>query len=371
MAIKYATSRTADISGIIREIDQPNIKVVIYFFSMEFELSAPHKAFTQAFPRAACMGASMNGGYSPAGVLDTGIIALSFSTEEVAEASVFLQEKVREDPVQAARNLIDDFKHQFGYRIDNPSVYLGILFVDGLCLGELITQELLLETAINFPIVGGAAAENFTFVRTLVSANERISGDGVTLMVMKMNIPFVCGHFMHYIPEKTSYIVTRAEPKKRILWELDGKPAAEVYTKAIGVSNINKLDSTLFALHPFGVVVSNDIYARSLLSVTKDGGGLNLYCGVEAGTRLHILRQGDIIAHARNVIHEMEDYLPNIEGAIIFNCAFRLLELQALGKHEEFCNVFSGLKFIGFNTYGEELFSYYNQTLTTVFFGRY
>jgi hypothetical protein len=37
MAIKTSARNTLDIEGIVKEIDQPDIKAVIYFFSVEYE----------------------------------------------------------------------------------------------------------------------------------------------------------------------------------------------------------------------------------------------------------------------------------------------------------------------------------------------
>jgi hypothetical protein len=38
-------------------------------------------------------------------------------------------------------------------------------------------------------------------------------------------------------------------------------------------------------------------------------------------------------------------------------------------KLDAFNGVFSGMPFIGFNTFGEELFTHHNQTLTALFIG--
>ena len=38
-------------------------------------------------------------------------------------------------------------------------------------------------------------------------------------------------------------------------------------------------------------------------------------------------------------------------------------------KVEAFNEAFAGMPFIGFNTYGEELFTHHNQTLTALFIG--
>ena len=77
MAIKVASFQNWNIEGIIDEINQPDIKAVLYFFSPVFEKNEPHgisvaQALSKAFPGAACIGASMIGGWSSTGSASTG-----------------------------------------------------------------------------------------------------------------------------------------------------------------------------------------------------------------------------------------------------------------------------------------------------------
>jgi hypothetical protein len=100
-----------------------------------------------------------------------------------------------------------------------------------------------------------------------------------------------------------------------------------------------------------------------------DGKGLQFYCSIDESTRVHLLKRGDIIAHARKSLEDARQYLSNIQGALLFNCVLRYIETQELGKIDEFNRVFESVSFAGFNTYGEEYFTHHNQTLTAVFFG--
>ncbi|MDR0562698.1 MAG: hypothetical protein LBG73_08425, partial [Spirochaetaceae bacterium] len=77
MAIKTASRTQYDIEGIIKEINQPNVKAVVYFFSTEFERYKPQDALKQAFPGAVCIGSSMVGGYSNFGAMEKGVCAMS------------------------------------------------------------------------------------------------------------------------------------------------------------------------------------------------------------------------------------------------------------------------------------------------------
>ncbi len=369
MPIKVSSRTNADIDSVVKEIDQRDVRVVIYFFSVDLERIKPHEKFKRAFPRAVCIGASMIGGWSSSNALETGITAMSLSSEEVDETFVSFREGVKKDPKGAAREVIEDLKRKIGRRQVNPEDYLGIVLFDGLCLGEEVIRELTVEDGFVFPIIGGAAADQLDFKTTFIACDDRLSGDGVLVLVMKMRIPFYYNHYVHYVPTGHSFVVTRAEPSRRIVWEIDGQPAAPYYARLLGLKDAAELRHGHFARNPLGVVIGDTVYARSPNAV-MEGTGLQFYCYIEAGTRVSMLKQGDILDNARKALEEARDYVPNLQGAILFNCVLRYLEMKELNKLKDFNDVFKPLDFIGFNTYGEELFTHHNQTLTAVFFGR-
>jgi hypothetical protein len=368
MAIKVASRNTLDIEGIAKEIDQVDIKVVIYFFSSEFEKNEPQKALKRALPNAACIGASMIGGWSTQRAVEKGIVAMSLSSSEVAEVITSFQTGVKENPTRSAINAIEELKRRLRGQI-NPNEYLGLIFFDGLCMGEKIMKEFSMEKRLNIPFVGGAAADELSFVKTLVALDERISGDGLAVMILKMKIPFFFNHYVHCVPTTISFTVTRSETERRIVWELNGEDAAAYYAKILNLSGVDKLNVDIFAKNPVGVKVGDRVYVRSPSSIV-DGKGLYFYCYIESGTKLFLLKRGDIISTTKNILPECNNFLPaGIQGILLFNCVFRYSELKELRKLDEYNKIFSGNNFIGFNTYGEELFIHHNQTLTAIFFG--
>jgi hypothetical protein len=369
MAIKTASRSSFDIEGIINEIRQDTVKVIIYFFSVEFERHEPQKAFKKAFPQAACIGSSMIGGWSPGGAMEKGICAMSFSEDEVAEVFTAFQEGVKADPVRTAKGAINELKRKSGIRGTNPDEYLGLIFFDGLCQGEAIIKEFSLEKAFNLAFIGGAAADELAFNKTLVGLDDRLSGDGLAVMIMKMKIPFFFNHYVHYLPTRTSFTITKSETSKRIVWEINGEPAVPYYAKITGLSDPSKIDFDHFSKHPLGIPVGDTVFARSPKAVI-DGKGLLFYCYVESGTTVCLLKQGDIIDNTQKAVREAGEFLPDVQGALLFNCVLRYLELKELRKLDAFNNAFKGLNFIGFNTFGEELITHHNQTLTAVFFGK-
>jgi|TergutMp193P3_1026864.scaffolds.fasta_scaffold02340_4 signal transduction histidine kinase/CheY-like chemotaxis protein len=368
MAVKVTSLKDWDVNKIIDGIWQPNVMAVIYFFSPSFEKYEPQKAIATTFPDAVCVGASMCGGWSTDGAVKTGITLMSLSSDEVEKVFVTFQEKVKKDPIKSAHAAITDLKRKTaGYKI-NSDEYLGLIFFDGLCLGELIMKEFTMEKDLNMAFIGGAAADEMTFTRTLVGFGNKLSDDGLVVLILKMNIPFFFNHYVHYLPTNNSFTITRVEIMQRIAWEINGEPAADFYARQVGVKDASKLTVEIFAKNPLGLILGDSIYIRSP-NVVVGGKGLQFYCYIEAGTKVFLLKQGDIIANAKKSIAVTTQFLPGIQGCLLFNCVQRHLELIEHDKIDEFNSVFSNYPMIGFNTYGEELFTHHNQTLTAVFFG--
>ncbi|MCL2809072.1 MAG: ATP-binding protein, partial [Treponema sp.] len=368
MAVKVTSLREWDINKIKDGIGQPNVKAVIYFFSLSLEECEIHKELTEAFPEAVCFGASMHGGWSSKGAVKTGITIMSLSSDEVAETYFSFREGVKKYPTLTAQVAINDLKHATRGQQINPDEYLGIIFFDGLCLGELIIKEFTMEKDLNLAFIGGAAADEMTFTNTLVCANGNVSSDGLVAVILKMKIPFFFNHYVHYLPTTVSFTINRVEIMQRIAWEINGEPAAEFYARKVGVKNVQDLTMEVFARHPLGLILGDSIYIRSP-NLVVGGTGLQFYCYIEAGTKVFLLRQGDIIANAQSSIQDAAQFLPGIQGCLLFNCIQRHLELIEKNKIDIFNNVFNEYAMIGFNTYGEELFTHHNQTLTAVFFG--
>jgi len=368
MAVKVTSLQDWDTERAIIGVWQPNVKVVVYFFSLSLEKLEIQKALADAFPDAVCIGASMHSGWSSDGAIETGVAIMSLSSDEVAEVYFTFQEEVKRDPLLAAHAAIDDLiKKTSGHSI-NPDEYLGLIFFDGLCLGEVIMKEFSMEKKLNMAFVGGAAADNLTFTKTLVSAGDKLSHDGLIAAVLKMKIPFYFNHYVHYLPTDNSFTITRVEIMQRIAWEINGEPAAEFYARQVGVKDASELTIEIFAKNPLGLILGDSVYIRSP-NLIIGGKGIQFYCYIEAGTKVFLLKQGDIIANAEKSISGAAQFLPGIQGCLLFNCIQRHLELVEKNQIDAFNNVFSGYPMIGFNTYGEELFTHHNQTLTAVFFG--
>jgi hypothetical protein len=368
MAVLTSATTDTRIESVLDSISQNDVKIVIYFFSLDYKERNIQKTVKDRFPEAVCLGSSMIGAWGPAGPMERGFTAMSLSGQEVDFAVSSFREQVKSKPRKAAQEIIEDISRQLPADDVNPAEYVGFVLVDGLALGELVMKEFSTARKFSFPLVGGASADELTFTETLVAHDSRMSGDGVCVAVMKMKVPFFYDHFVHYLPTDKEFLITQADPGRRVVWEIDHEPAADYYARMLGLSGPNAIEHIHFSRNPLGVVIGDTVYTRSPNAVI-DGKGLQFYCFIEAGTKMRLLRQGDILANARAALQSARDHVGPVRGAILFNCVLRYLEMKEDNKLDDFHQEFSSIPYIGFNTYGEELFTHHNQTLTALFIG--
>ena len=87
--------------------------------------------------------------------------------------------------------------------------------------------------------------------------------------------------------------MTDADPNTRQVFEINGEPAASVYSNMLGVP-IDALEHEVFSLHPLAVKIGGEYYIRSIQRVNKDFYSLSFYCAVDIGIVLNEVELIDI-----------------------------------------------------------------------------
>lgn len=242
----------------------------------------------------------------------------------------------------------------------------GVLLLDGLLRAEERVAALLHGASGGLPIVGGSAADGWRFERTLVfdgvSFREGIAVLGV----------FECGsagstfRFGHHESLGLRSVVTRADPSRRVVYELDAAPAAEVYAKLLGVE---ALTPDVVAGHPLLVRVGGtEYYARSVRD--WDGGGaMTMFCALETGTVVHAGRACDLVSTLEGQIAGLRPGGVEPGLVVAFDCIQRRMEVESRGDESRLASVVAGAPLVGFSTYGEQHHGLHvNYTMTGVAF---
>ncbi|MGW1554259.1 FIST C-terminal domain-containing protein [Streptomyces sp. NPDC002346] len=249
----------------------------------------------------------------------------------------------------------------------DPAHHFGFLLVDGVHAAEEQVNDMLGNAAPLLDFVGGSAGDDFALHATWVAVGRDVSYDGVALMVCRSAVPFRIVKTCSFTPAGTVLRVTSATPALRTVHAFDGRPAAQAYADAVGVP-VESLEVDVFMEHPVGLMLDGQPWIRTPQAATPDG-GLRFWAQILPGMEVDLMRSGNLLADTRTALRRTRLDLGGASGAVLFNCGFRRLEMDAKNLSAAFSSALDGIPTAGFHTYGESWLGHVNQTLTGVVFG--
>jgi hypothetical protein len=341
---------------------------IIVFSSVAHDEKAVSGVITKRWPRAQLIGCTTAGEFveRDGSVGGVSAMALPATVARTAHAAIAhfdagVEAGIRAGVARLARSVGADL------RTLDPARYVGIVLFEGLHMREEAANDALGVAAPQLVFVGGSAGDDLAFRETRVYHGTEASNDGAVLMLLEMAVPFTIAKTCSFEPTKHSFTITRADEANRVVYELDGRPALEVYATAAGTTPA-KLDAQLFMKHPVGMMLDGDPWIRSPQQALPDG-GLKFYCRITEGSEVHLMRSTDLVAETRQAMaRAARDVGGRAGGAIVFNCILRRLELDAAGQHAQFLGAFGNAPTAGFHTYGESYLGHMNQTCTALVF---
>ncbi|MEM8951032.1 MAG: FIST N-terminal domain-containing protein [Pseudomonadota bacterium] len=263
-----------------------------------------------------------------------------------------------------AKRLSDRFGHTAGWN------RMGLLFTDGLS-----KQEDLLISALNLalndlPLFGGSAGDGLDFGETFVLHERQFHSDAALLLLLETNLGFQGLGFDHFLPAETQVVVTQADPSERLVYEINGAPAAKEYARIVGCDE-RDLAPLVFAENPMLVEHNGNHYVRAISGAEGD----NALCFLAAiddglimslGKGREILKTLDESLSVRDQTGAVPDFI------LGFDCVLRKLEIEQKQMSGAVSSIFRDRRVFGFNTYGEQHRGMHmNQTFVGVaFFAR-
>jgi hypothetical protein len=245
----------------------------------------------------------------------------------------------------------------------NPSRYLGIILVDGLCgLEERLMDVIGDKTNVFF--IGGSAADDLEFQSTYVYANGKSYSDAAVLALIRPAAPFELVKTQSVREMGPVLVVTKANEDRREIVEFNNRPAAIAYAEALGVS-VNEL-AACFPKHPLGLVIDGEPYIRSPTHISGDR--VAFQCSSVEGMPLSLLELTNLIEDTKVALARSKAKLGGISGILVFNCVHRTLELEHEQLTDKYGELFADFPTIGFNSLGEQCIGHLNQTATMIVF---
>lgn len=356
------------VSEVYSQLFQPGISVVVLFCSSKYDLKILGPEIKTSFGQGviACTTA---GEISQAGYTDGGISGVSIAGPGMKIFSHFIHpiDNYNISRAEETATLVDN---EFGlFKKTHPGAKgFGLLLVDGLSCKEEQIAGYLYNALKGLPIVGGSAGDDLKFEETFVYSDGKFYSNAAVFSLIVTDMPFKIFKSQHFVPSAKKMVITKADTEKRIVYEINGKPAAREYARLRGLE-INKLTPNVFSRYPVILKIGGKYYVRSIQKVNTDE-SLTFFCAIDEGLVLTLCEGVDFITTLEKLFLEVRETIQEPLLIIGFECILRRLEVLDSGILNEAAALMSKNNVVGFHSYGEQINGLHvNQTFTGVALG--
>jgi len=258
---------------------------------------------------------------------------------------------------------------QAGFRPRAGWNRLALVFTDGLSKQEDLLVSTLETVLPDIPVFGGSAGDGLDFGETFVLRDGRFHADAAVLLLIETSLDVQGFSFDHFHPTGQQLIITGADPEERLVFEINGAPAAQEYARLVGCTR-EALSPEVFAENPILVHHEGSYFVRAVADAT-DGGALSFMAAIDDGVIMTLGRGQEMCESLRTGLAREGAAGGPPDFILGFDCVLRRLEVE----HKQLCrpvsDIFREARVLGFNTYGEQHRGVHmNQTFVGVaFFG--
>jgi hypothetical protein len=163
-------------------------------------------------------------------------------------------------------------------------------------------------------------------------------------------------------------VITEADAERRIVYEINGKPAAMEYAAQAGI-DVAALEPLVCAEHPLLLSVGGEHFVRGVRAVNSDG-SLSFACAIEVGLVLTLGQPASALDALKAAFASINARVPEPAVVIGFDCISRRREFARSGQEAAVGALLAEHRVVGFCTYGEQFDALHvNQTFTAVAIG--
>ncbi|MDW6094319.1 FIST N-terminal domain-containing protein [Vibrio rhizosphaerae] len=351
------------------QIVQPQMALVIFFCSSNYDLPLLTAAIHQYFPETLVVGCTTAGEIGPAGYLDHSLTGISFSAASCTAVVGHLKQ-LQTFEISYGRAFAQDLLR----RLESSPAYVetnqnfGFLLIDGLSVREEPVTHALQDGLGHIRMFGGSAGDELKFKQTWVFADGQFHTDSATLVLINTSLAIHLFKTQHFISGHERMVVTEVDAKNRIVKEINGLPAAAEYARLVDVDP-EQLNSNHFAAWPVVVMIDGTDFVRSIQHANPDG-SLTFYCAIDEGVVLRVAHGENMLDKLTATLKALEDHVTHIQGMLVCDCILRNLEATRNGSKAAVGKLLHQYNAVGFSTYGEQFGGVHiNQTLTGIVFG--
>lgn len=251
----------------------PNNKaeLLIVFGSVSLDQDKLIEGITKTSPDSLVVGCSTAGELSSEGFsTEKSVVVLAITSDQIKFWGG-IGHHILWNPLRAGEECMEQIEYDSRGYITSALVFLDVISGNGdqALLGAIE------RLGNNFPLWGGAAADDLLFFETYQYFKDKAYSGSIVSLGLSGDF-HVAGTIMHgFLPIGVSRTVTKS--KDLVLHELDGKPASSIYQEYFGEEHLHELHEgllpSLAISYPLGVFFpeSDEVVLRNPVSVEKDG----------------------------------------------------------------------------------------------------
>lgn len=275
------------------------------------------------------------------------------------------------------QNAFDIGQEAIGH-FDNPAL---LIFSGGTNIdGDQIIGGLKDGAQKEIPIYGGMGANDLVAKETFAFCSDQVTNNGLMTLILNEDKVKVEGLAVSgWEPVGIVHKITKS--KGNIVYEINGKPATDIFNKYFGFTQVDGVDTelkTISGQYPLQIIKeSGKNIMRSPLFVDEENHSLILAGGVKEGDEFRFSTSPgfEVIEQTVEEFKELKDHFPNVDALVLISCKGRHTAFGPMMEDElEGISEYWDAPLIGSFCYGEigktknGLCEFHNVTSTLVGF---
>jgi hypothetical protein len=351
-------------------IAQPDTALVVFFCSSAYDLDSLADELRRRFDGVTLIGCTTAGEITPMGYQEGSIAGFSIGgagSRAVTTRIDCLCDCAISAGFLAAEELMSRLT-QAGPPVTDTNTF-GLMLIDGMSAREEVVVSTIHWGMGTIPLLGGSAGDDMHLSNTFVYHDGAFRSNAALLALVQIDAPFRTFNTKHFRGSEEKLVVTKADPERRLVLELNAAPAAAEYARIVGC-RVADLSAEMFGERTLMVKIGGEYYVRSIQRAHLDG-SLTFYSAIEQGVVLTLASPGDLLADLRNMFAALQSDIGPPQLVIGFDCVLRGLEMERRQVRHVVGRLMSENNVIGFATYGEQYQAMHlNHTFTGVAIGR-
>ena len=272
-----------------------------------------------------------------------------------------LGENIKGGAREAGQAVAKEIKEKAG-----DSLKAFLMFPDVLVgNGADVVRGVLDELGEHFPVLGGAAGDDFLFEKTYEYKDDKVASGAVAGLGIAGNFSMGAGVRHGWMPIGSPMTVTKSEGS--VVYELDNKPALSIYEDYFGkrAEELKKEPLARMAItYPLGIKLPelDEYLIRDPITVDEKG-AITCAAEIPEGSEIRLMigsKEKAIEAAqeaAKKLMKDFEEQGTKPKFVLMFNCIARekLFAQAANDEIQAIMNIIGeDVPLLGFYTYGEQ-----------------